>query len=333
MEIGDVVQKTFVLLPAEWSVARGLRLIGALGPTHIIVHRSETQPEYYYLYAVQEALRLMGGADEATSVRDALPIHEYTAAAQISSHARADEAPERCIIFDDDRLVGFYDAGARRGGVRRGGVGEAGAAPVVQPALVAEMPDRVGLHETVSLLVWLSVSPPENGPALALDLPAGSPVQVVVQARRGFAIVGRSECTLTVPDADETLPCQFSVRATEVGPGQVRVFAISDGQTLGVVPLSAVVTEVGAAEVALSSSRERVLDRVEVGRPDLSLLIWERTENGKTFLDLRLDAADPALGLNLKQFAPVRLRTDPLQYFRAFFHDIEQLPGGDARRQ
>ena len=40
-------------------------------------------------------------------------------------------------------------------------------------------------------------------------------------------------------------------------------------------------------------------------------------------LTFRLSAVDPALGLYLKPFGPVRLRTNPLQYFQDFFKDVE----------
>ena len=70
---------------------------------------------------------------------------------------------------------------------------------------------------------------------------------------------------------------------------------------------------------------------VPAHQPDLSLLILEHQSNGQPALTFRLSALDPGLGLYLKPFGPVSLRTEPLQYFQEFFKDIESFPVSSPR--
>ena len=70
---------------------------------------------------------------------------------------------------------------------------------------------------------------------------------------------------------------------------------------------------------------------VSVNQPDLSLLILEHQSNGQPALSFRLTALDPALGLFLKPFGPIPLRTDPFRYFQEFFEDIEHWPIASLR--
>lgn len=69
----------------------------------------------------------------------------------------------------------------------------------------------------------------------------------------------------------------------------------------------------------------RIWGRLAVRAPDLSMIVLERRDGDETEITIMLTATDPTLGLNLKQFAPIRLRVSPQAYFQEFFKDIERL--------
>ena len=111
----------------------------------------------------------------------------------------------------------------------------------VQPvprSLVTHFPDQVRLAETVSLLVSLSAEPAQ-GSALPVALPVGSAIVVVVVPKGGLVLEGKGKGkgrgTLVVSDQQETLPLQFKLRATELGPARLLVLALHQGQSLGMV--------------------------------------------------------------------------------------------------
>jgi neutral peptidase B len=340
----QVVQKSFVLVHASWRMGKARQLIRALEPSHVIVHRSDGG-DYYYLYTAQAALEQLGtgGLLDDTTVQEALRLHEYEAAPLVDLHASAKAVTDRCIVHEEGRVVGFFDptrappARTRRtprGAVFRGGPVPRGPAEGERPALAAEFPDSVRLNETASLLVSLSTAADDvSVQQLPLDLPAGASVDVVVQARRGLSVEGKSEGTLTLGGPGEGLPLQFKVRATALGPAQLRVLVFHAGQPLGMLTIAPTVVEATAAMDSERQSRESALANVTVRQPDLSLLILEQQDGARTLLDLRLTAADPQLRLQLKRFGPVPLRSDPLRYFEDFFGDIEALPLDTAQQR
>ena len=264
----------------------------------------------------------------------AFDLHESQATSLVEAHTRADDAPDRCIVHEDGRLLGFFDAtqppppGGVKGDLPRkcGESLERTTPELAQRSLQADLPETVVLSETVSLLVSLSAAPEPAGRALPISLPIGATVEIVVQPRRGFIVEGRSEGSLVVSSAEETLPLQFRVRGTELGPGQIRVLAFHQGQSLGLMTVTATVTEARASTESPRGIYEQPLGSVSIRQPDLWLWIWERREAAETVLDLLLTAQDPRLQLSLKRFGPIRLRTDPFQYFQEFFNDIENLP-------
>lgn len=231
-----------------------------------------------------------------------------------------------------DRLIGFFDASVlpQLWSARRGGDIESG---IVTPdlhlrSLVAEVPETVQFQKRFSLLVFLSTSlTPQAGVSLPVALPAGTPVDILVQPRHGIVLdEGYGEGTLIMTGEEETLPLQFKLRGVSVGPGSVRVFAFHQGQPLGVLTVRVMIQEGPASRQGTPHSHEQPLISLRPHQPDLSLLILEHVEAGTPTLTFRLTASDPALELNLKRFDPIRLRVDPLHYFQDFFRDIEALP-------
>ena len=214
----------------------------------------------------------------------------------------------------------------------RGGDTESTSTAPVSRALQAEFPERVPLGQTASLLVWLTqqVGRPS---ALPIAVPVGTRLDIVVQAQSGFVVEGTGEGSLLVTDEEETLPLQFKLRASEIGPGRLRVLCFQNGQPLGAMTLTALVVAADQEAAGQRHSEGRPLAPFALAQPDLTLLIFEGVDQGQPAITLRLSALDPALGLNLKPFGPIRLRLDPLRYFQDFFSDIEGLPLRTAEEQ
>jgi hypothetical protein len=317
-----------VLLQGGWTAGKVRELLEHLKPTHVIVHRSEPT-DLYYLYTQAEAIDRLAIHDARTTLFDAFNLRESTATPERDAFTAADEVPDRAVVVEEGRVVGFFDATvppARRGTKR--GTGQPGnrGPQLVSRSLLTQYPDQVRLAETVSLLVSLSAEP-AKGPDLPVALPVGSAIDVIVVPKRGVVLESKGEGSLVVSDQQETLPLQFKLRATELGPARLQVFAFHQGQPLGAITLAPTVipAEQSAEEKRVSRGQETT-PWVSRNQPDLSLLILEHRSNGQTDLTFRLTAADAGLGFFLKPFGPVTLRSDPFQYFQEFFKDFESWP-------
>src|SRR5512135_257113 len=328
MYLHEVASDSYVLLHARGAVGKARELIGCLDPTHVIVHRSEPT-DSYYLYTKSEAIGRLVHHDAQRTLFDAFNLNESTATPTSDAFAAADEVPDRAVVMEEGRVVGFFDATVppTEKGTKRGG-GEYGPARVrpVPRSLVTQFPDQTPLAEIVSLLVSLSAEPAE-GSTLPVALPVGSAIDVVVVPKRGLVLEGKGEGTLVVSDQQETLPLQFKLRGTELGPAKLQVLAFHQGQPLGAIPLAPTVVPAEQAVGETRVSRQRNMTSITAAhQPDLTLLILEHQSNGQAVLTFRLTAADAGLELNLKPFGPVTLRTDPFHYFQEFFKDIESWP-------
>ena len=333
MYLHEVASDSYALLHATGAVGQARELIGRLDPTHVIVHRSEST-DSYYLYTKSEAIGRLAHHDAQTTLFDAFKLHEATATPTSDAFAAADEVPDRAVVMEEGRVVGFFDVtvppterGTRRG-VGQPGYGEV---PPVPRSLVTQFPDQVRWAEIVSLLVSLSAEPAQ-GSALPVALPVGSAIDVIVVPKRGLVLEGKGEGTLVIADQQETLPLQFKLRATELGPAKLQVLAFHQGQPLGAITLAPTVVPAEQAVGETRVSRQQSMTSITaVHQPDLTLLILEHQSHGLPALAFRLTAADAGLEFNLKPFGPVMLRTDPFQYFQEFFEDIESLPGSDPQ--
>lgn len=335
MYVHEVASDSYVLLQAKWAVGKARELIWQLDPTHVIVHRSEPT-DFYYLYTKSEALGRLANHDAQMTLFDAFNLHESTATPTRDAFATADEVPDRAIVLEEGRVVGFFDATApptERGTMRGGGERGHGRVRPVPRSLVTQFPDRVRLAEIVSLLVSLSAEPePGQRPAIPVAVPVGSTIDVVVVPKRGLVLEGKGEGTLVVSDQQETLPLQFKLRTIELGQAKLQVLAFHQGQPLGAITLAPTVVPANqSADEQRASRQQGTAPIIAVHQPDLSLLILEHSSDGQPALTFRLTAADPGLGLKLKPFGPVSLRTNPLQHFQEFFKDIESLPVSNPR--
>ncbi len=327
MDLQPVVMTTFVLLEAEWTGARGHELVDALQPTHVIVRRSDPQ-EDYYLYTLQEALERLEHAAPALSIQEAFELQETNATPLVDVHTDAESAPDRCILHEEGRLIGFFDASVPPSIVRshRGGVVEPKPDELTSRSLVAEFPEQVEVNDLTSLLV--SISPEEASAGISVQaLPMGTTIDIIVQARRGFVLEGRGEGSLMVTSIEESLPLQFKLRSTALGPGLIHVLAFHDGIALGKMTLTPlVVPRSEGIHPSPPVSHEQPLAPISIQLPDLSLLIEETSINGRRAFTLRITASNPGHGLNLAKFGPIIFQTDPGPYFQEFYQDIEDYP-------
>lgn len=285
----------------------------------------------YYLLPGRNLEAWSVGADGAVRLQDAvLPRGLHPTPVYTRADATAAGVP--CLIVENGTLAGVFgpdDAG------RRTGDGDTFPSPWndMEPGalqyLRAALPEEVYAGEPVVLAVQVG---PDKSP-LKVELAGGAELDIVVQAREGFAVEGSTAETLRMPADGSTARLEFRLRAGGPGPGLVRVYAFHDGTCLGTLTLRPVVRAAlvrsAGADLSPAPGRVRVASVLNgvssFAAADLSLLILEQRDQGRPALSIRVTAQDDSLGLNLKEFGPVVLRMEPLEYFRDFFGDIQAL--------
>lgn len=339
--LGDVISTDFLLLHGDWPMQKVRDLLGRVGPVYAVIRIDEG---WGYLFDVTELMVAFQRISPDTLMRDALAPFASHLVPVVDALSNADDVPDTCLAAECGVIVGVFDLNGAGGSpaleaVR--GRGHALSADAAAPGahlsrwLHAELPDRVLLNDLNSLLIYLSAETQrdqnQHDQTVPITLPRGSAIDIVIQARRGFRIEGRSEAQWVLSDEGETPPIQVKLRATELGIGRIRIYAYFAGNALGFLEIAAVVE---AAETTPAHDAPRghqsALVRPVAHHPDLMLLILEQFEGGERTITMRLSARDPQLGLNFKPFAPVRLRSNPLTFFSEFFRDIENLRGDSA---
>jgi hypothetical protein len=110
MELLEVIEDTFVLLPTDWPVDKAHRFLGGQEFTHIILRREEPGHLYYYLYTWEEAEPVLTHTHPQTPLVQAFGLHEYMATETRDAHSNADTVPDRAVVLDTGQVVGFFDA-------------------------------------------------------------------------------------------------------------------------------------------------------------------------------------------------------------------------------
>ena len=349
MELGQVASRSFVLLRSDWSAERALRMLGRGTASHVVIHRQDDpQHEYWYVFRLDEALDKLTPAPRETSVHAALGLAEPMAIPALEARSSAEAAPERSVVTEDGMLVGFVDRRAEVGappqpvvrGARRGPRAMPDVADAEQQrSLEAEFPDTVAAGSVEWLLVHIAAGAASSR-GLALHLPAGEQLDILVQPRKGFVVEGTDHGTLVVPAEGDSMPLQFKLHAVDPGQGLIRVIAFTKGEPLGVIELAPVVQAEsrpvvrGRTEAATRARKTKPLAPSSPQVPDLTMFIEQRDAGGNVEYLIRLTATDPALDLNLMPFGPFRLNLDPAKFFADFFQEIEELPlDTDAQRE
>ncbi len=339
MNLEDFVNTSFVVLQSDWDVHRGREMVERLRPSHVIVHRVEDPGDYYYLFPIERAKTVLSRAPNDVPLRYAFDLHEYQATTLLDAGTPLAVTSRPSVVHIGGRVLGFIEpasiAAAVEGPVARSAGGTQTSAPASPPGsappegsvsrtLTAEFPQRVVKGAEEWLIVSL-VAPTSGGLGLQVELPEGSQVDILVQSRRGFTLEGDPKGQLIV-QASETF-IRFKLRAgDDIGPAQLRVLAFFKGQTLGAIDLSPTIVPAAVAGAVQNQSVSQPLAPVAVRSPDLTMLIEERQSGGALEYSIRLTATDQNLGLNYKQFGPLRLLADPTKFFQDFYQDIEALP-------
>ncbi len=335
-QLREIASDNFMMFGADRPATQARDAVNNLLPRYIVIRRFEDLTTYYFLYQRHAFRSAMEDINEGQTLEEALKIDAAEAVPVLDAYAPIGDVPARCVIVDGDYVTGVIftetqEAG-KRGEPRRVGLeglfkkfGGQKPEPVTR-SLETDFPEEVPLGETTSLLITLVTETRSvRGPAMPVAVPVGAKIDLVLQVRQGFEIVGRAENSITVTNEEESLPVQFMLKAAALGPGKVRVFAFENGQALGSVTLAPVVVE-AKAEPSTRTQESSPIAPLTFTQPDLSLLIFEDKKNGIPEITFRLMGANPQYDMNLKAFGPVRLESDPLLYFQEFFKDIEDLP-------
>ena len=279
--LNKIADRNFVLVYSDQLAAQAVEAVRRLQPLEVIVRRWDGGTVYHYLFTAQEFQDRLAHAGSEELLITALDLHEWSATPALDSGHDAEFAPPRCVITDGDHVIGFYDvqlppaaASSMRGDSKD--VGPAG--PLVSRSLRTEFPETIAQGQTASLLAWLTRELGQTR-ALPLAVPLGTQLDIVVQAQQGFVLEGRGEGHLSITDEEETLPIQFKLRATEVGPGRIRVLSFQGGQALGAITLTPMVVAANEQVDGQRSAESKRLPLLTVAQPDLTLMIEEQNRS------------------------------------------------------
>jgi hypothetical protein len=326
-----------IVLYADWPLDQvRKRLIRARKDdiSTAVVLRDGDEPAYFLLPVSHIRTRLEQAANPDLRLDAALELAYLTPTPAVDAYTPGYIAGP-AVLVDKGRPVGFIPPpvfALEMGGEFEGdAVYEMAAAPPLEAAppesrsLTASLAEQVPLHQETPLTVTLSAPGVAMAGALPVAVAAGSLVDLLVQPMDDtFQVVGNNMDQLTAGGGSSSQT--FTLKAMKAGLGKVRVFAFQDGLPLGYLTVAAQAITTSAPVIATRTDAEAELSPPGVKPPDLSMVVLEQKVGNETEITILISAVDPALGLNLKRFGPVRLRVNPKEYFQEFFKDIERLP-------
>jgi len=332
-----LVDRDFVLVLGEWSPDYASSLLTRSVARSVIV-RWGAAPRHYTALPCQAALKRLAKA-KTTNVVDALALTEHDTLPIVEPLAAPPNGAKNAIMVDAFGVQGIVgdaiDGNARHlKGLRRKarskgilsgdlhqviGPNKPASAPVTRQ-LVAELPTTAVLGEEVALLISLSAVEFAVASALPISIPIGAKIVVVAKPQGGLALVDANQQTLLVTDPPNELPVCIVLRAVAAGLGSVRVFGFHEGVALGSLTLTLTIAAAANHEARASSRERRGIELSPRVAPDLSLFVFNRSEE----LHFFLHSADGRF--LMKPFGPTRLRASPAHYFRSFFDGIERIP-------
>jgi len=343
----EFADDNFLLLHADWTVQQARQRLSRARKANIdwVIIQRDLPTQDFFLRPLWYVGERLDQVDEPRgSLNAALSLEQWASDAVVDAYAIG-YVDGPAIINDHGRPVGFVEpvmesfalsssdfvevAMSSATPTPRGASGAAAVAPPEPRSLNAGMDATVPLHQETVLTVTLSAPGVSEAGSLPVAAAVGSDIELLARPLDNvFAVVDNANMgVLRVPDDGSPASRTFTLKAENEGAGKVRVFAFQDGLPLGYLT---VVSQVTAAADPRSDERESAVMEIEprppVQAPDLSMIVLERRVDDETEITVMLTAADPGLGLNLKQFEPVRLRVSPQAYFQEFFKDIERLP-------
>lgn len=345
----EICSKDFVLIRADQTVKLAKEAVESLKPSSIIIRRWHQGEAHYYLCTFDEFLKQVNDfADDLTleSLELISRLGEFSTPS-LDIYQDAKTSPLRCVVIDKDRVIGFIDGLNalinpvsidprlhRHRPQTRGTIILTSIEPVscslradiepVSRSLKADFPEKVKRGEISSLLVRLTSQPAQNN-TLPISVPPGTEIYIIIEALQGFSLVGSGEGRLLVTSEEETLPIQFILRATEIGPGRIRVLAFNSGQPLGSISLAPIIVSEDHITGEQRYTGAQPLAPLSITQPDLTLLITEGKSQGGLVINYCLTSPNPDLDLFYKHFDPIELTMDPIHYFQEFFKDIEGM--------
>jgi len=336
----NVVDRSFILVRANWPADKVRRMVERLQPSHIIVGQAD-QAGAYYLVRTREILDLLATAKDQAPAQVALGLDQRPATPILNAYDDELSAPDQAVVLDEGRVIGFMDSGMAPPTPPppfTRSLGPAERAELSSRTVVADFPLQVVVGETYSLVVYVSADMSAGQHPIAV--PTGTTIEVVVQPLHRFELVGPREedreDSIKVTDEKKTLPLQFKFKATEVGLGSIMIFIFPQGQSLGRGTLtieSQVLAAADPVNAASSTKREtRLPARGDI--PDLLLTIMENSGGGQPCLTFKLETREPDNSHRTNQkFGPVPIKLSTQQHFREFFRTIQNLPLGSDRDQ
>ncbi|WP_129631898.1 CHAT domain-containing protein [Candidatus Oscillochloris fontis] len=326
----DIVNEDFIRLKDDQQVSQVSELLQRITPARIIIVSQPIAPSNkvnYHVYTPKDLLSQLAKSSLELSLAEALNLSNQPTTPTLPAHTDAESAPPLCIIIeDDDQIIGFYDEALPRLSTNRYGSSIRDSVEADSSyMLTADSAEQVTFAQVIPLLVSIAHRfTPQS--AIPIETLAGAEVDIVVSAKQGFMVEGPSVARYVVTNDAEPLPFQFKLRATSIGPGKIWIQCFHLGQPLGRLTLTPLVLPIAHGTDERPAEHKKALVSPVNSPPDLTLLVFERIEQGQIQIEFRLSAADPTLNLNLKLFHPATLlRLDPLRYFQLFFHDIEDL--------
>jgi hypothetical protein len=305
----------FVLVDADWPLKKGLKLVQNLQPPRVIVRRRHKDgQEYFYLFDFRKFETLVRDKNPQDPLQAALVWKESDAVEILPDTLSTADAPPRGVVMSEGRLLGFWER--PKGGAYKGGTAFRAGTTLVQRFLLAKFPKTVPLHEERTLMVTLAVT--ERG--ISLRLPAGAKVDVKVEVKKGFEIIGPDRGQLLVQDGTSSLP--FRLKATTLGTGEIRVWVSLKGMDLAGLNITPQVEAGPASEEKIIEGREPISEP-KSRHPDLFLTILEQRVNGKRGFSMEIFGPEHRIYGEKYDFIP--FQQDPGEYFEAFYQDIESL--------
>ncbi|VTR92024.1 Uncharacterized protein OS=Burkholderia sp. SJ98 GN=BURK_019890 PE=4 SV=1: CHAT [Gemmata massiliana] len=327
IRLEQVATSDFFLLRAADSAGAVAKLLATERVPRVVIRRDGPDRTSYFVFPTKTVLARCAAAPTA-DLQTVLDLHAAEPVPLLEADGDAETSPDICLTHRDGVLLGLFDAdlpvtsvrSSRNSGLEATGSGAGPSGPVVRH-VHADFPDALPQGETASLLVSVRGAA-SGGAELPIATTAGL-IDVVISPMRGFELVGRGEGELLVADADEPLPLQFKLRATELGPGRVKVFCFQKGVPLGAVTVHATVLA-PEARAGRRGGASVPLGPAPPAAVDLTFLIEELSVNSKPFLRYTLLSTDPNVGLVTKRFAAPPFQQDPQAYFRGWYAKLDQ---------
>ncbi|HEX3045865.1 MAG TPA: CHAT domain-containing protein [Bacillota bacterium] len=321
IHLKQIASTDFILLQAEATAAQAILAVENLEPLCIIVCRYQDEQRVHYLFKKQDFLNLLQALPNHTPLTIALTLAEAKVTPCLDAYENADFMMKRCIIIEEDRVIGFYDPSIAPylGNFRGGDPTQPDDQSLAPWLLETRFPDQVPLGQTFSLQARLARKSDLNQ-SLVVDVQNGTIVDVMVEPVKGVTLEGPKLGKLVVVDEGVIPHLEFTFRASAMGMGQIRIRCSQSGQTLGSMMISITISDPDQSLGYLNKAAQPLAPPV-TALPDLTLFI-EEENSGIKFL---LTAHNPELNLYFSEFGPTKLEKDLYQWYQEFLAEINKM--------